>query len=514
MSNSRLYVLFTVFVVCTYSEYSFTIETNGKVSTIPDEFCSFTLDSNLVSSSEYWQQLDFRNTLFNTLAKAITGSILRWGGTSQDMTQYVTSDNITYSSLASSQYTLNMTQFSEISDFSERNCFYLVFGLNAQNRKSDGSWDSSNAVQFLNKIMTSQNNPSLMAGFELGNEPDLYGDNNYNNDQFNTITPQQLAKDYNELYRIIQNMYINNTNNQRIPWIMGPDTADIKNDFDYLQSFIQNINPNIMDVITWHQYYDNNTGNFNDINTFYNVTILDEVIDSIDDAMKILNKVNVSRIILGETSSTPFGNVGTVNLSMSYIAGFSWLDKLGLASYAGIYSVVRQSIWGGNYGLIGNWNNGNNLDYKPNPDYWTSYLYKNLIGNVVLSMKDVSVFTKGRNVRVYSYCTRSKDQYGIFNYNRGSITVMILNLNDNSVDIELNSGNGKGDYYDKFILTPYKNVLNSRSIYLNDKLIEMVDDETMPQLIPEKVDYGSTIIIPGTSYGFVVIANADAVACL
>lgn len=52
----------------------------------------------------------------------------------------------------------------------------------------------------------------------------------------------------------------------------------------------------------------------------------------------------------GETS-TAYGG-GTVGLSDRYVAGFMWLDKLGLSALMGMEVVIRQALVGGGYCLI------------------------------------------------------------------------------------------------------------------------------------------------------------------
>ena len=67
------------------------------------------------------------------------------------------------------------------------------------------------------------------------------------------------------------------------------------------------------------------------------------------------------------------------------MAGFLWLDKLGLAPYYGISAVCRQDFYGSNYGLFLPPN-------QPLPDYWASVLFKQLAGPKVLQIQ-VSVIT-------------------------------------------------------------------------------------------------------------------------
>ena len=105
----------------------------------------------------------------------------------------------------------------------------------------------------------------------------------------------------------------------------------------------------------------------------------------------------------------------------------------------------------------------------------------------------------------------------------GSITLLVLNLQNNSVEFDINfeprlninqsSSNNEMKYYE-YILTSYPGVLNSRAMFLNGKYIEMVDNHTFPTFVGVEKDFGSTIEMPALSYGFLVVSHANASACL
>ena len=61
--------------------------------------------------------------------------------------------------------------------------------------------------------------------------------------------------------------------------------------------------------------------------------------------------------------------------------------------------VIRQTFFKNNYALIGN-------DGIPNPDYWFSFVHKNLVSNKVLKINKVGNFPNSFNV--YSHCTNDK----------------------------------------------------------------------------------------------------------
>ena len=82
---------------------------------------------------------------------------------------------------------------------------------------------------------------------------------------------------------------------------------------------------------------------------------------------------------LGETSSA-YGS-GAKGISDRYVAGFLWLDKLGMAAYYNYQVIIRQTFYNGCYAIIGH-------DLYPNPDFWISALYKTLVSPKVCSTAD------------------------------------------------------------------------------------------------------------------------------
>lgn len=72
---------------------------------------------------------------------------------------------------------------------------------------------------------------------------------------------------------------------------------------------------------------------------------------------------------------------GTANASAGFSAGFMWLDKLGLAANTGHKVVCRQVFAQSRYSVLGD-------DNLPNPDYWSSILWRRLVGTTVLGVRD------------------------------------------------------------------------------------------------------------------------------
>ena len=149
-------------------------------------------------------------------------------------------------------------------------------------------------------------------------------------------------------------------------------------------------------------------------------------------------------------------------------------------------------------------------DNLPNPDFWTTLLWRRLVGHVVL--RTDQALTRGRSVRVYAFC--SAERLG----HVGGVTLAVVQTRDTEVqlDLELLPGTGgpRGEA-DLYVLSSYPGQPISRDIFLNGRVLQLLDEETMelPTLEPTRLSADQPIVMPGKSYGFVVLPNAGAAVC-
>ncbi|XP_020612682.1 heparanase-like [Orbicella faveolata] len=130
---------------------------------------------------------------------------------------------------------------------------------------------------------------------------------------------------------------------------------------------------------------------------FFVPQALDLLHRSLDKADEVLDQVapNLPRW-LGETANVAGG--GAKGLSDRFVSGFLWLNKLGLAAQHGYKVVIRQSMFRGEYSLLGQ-------DLEPNPDYWLAVLHKRLFGTKVLGIDRGN--HRPELVRIFAHCTKT-----------------------------------------------------------------------------------------------------------
>ena len=511
--------------------YRVSIDTQQCVYQADDRFLSVALGASLIR--RHWENFNFSSVKLQNLAKGLTPAYLRMGGTDEDFLLFEP-DRIFFSNPARDKHVktdkISRNQLTNDIPHQQRTCSYstspdqrmyncttsrgqrtntytnftmmtkdaddfftfarvsglnIIFGLNVLLRDSNTRhWNSTNAEELM-KYITSR---SFRCGWELGNEPiDLQPLTN------KTITGEELASDFKILRKLL------NDHPEYGHMIVGPDISSpwrppIRNKF--LKEFLSNINGSI-DGLTYHQYYMDNR---QPVSKFYDPDTLDDLITEIQQVQGIMKESGASslKLWLGETSSAYGG--GVPGVSDSYIAGFMWLDKLGIAARLQHNVVIRQTFYGGSYSLI----NTKTLD--PFPDYWSSFLYKKLVGSRVLEVHDG--LSLGRTVRVYAHCTSERSRY-----DTGSLVLIALNTQHSDVQLVLTNGLEKLPVH-QYLLTPGQhNNLTSQTVRLNGKLLQMVNDTFLPNVEPKTIIPPDDIILPPVSYGFFVIPEAKVDAC-
>ena len=513
--------------------YKVYINTEKCVYKTADRFLSVALGSSLIRRN--WEDFNVSSVKLQNLAKGLAPAFLRIGGTDADfllfdpykeyrkrtsreqgMDPHATSRdkrehhnpmsrehpidahktsrdqgmdcNTTAREQLTSPYT-NFTMTTEDVDnlfkFAKESGLSIIFGLNVLLRDSKTHyWNSTNAEQFM-KYITGR---SFTCDWELGNEPfDLHGLIN------RTITGKELAFDFKILRKLL------NAHPEYGQMLVGPDVSSpwrppLRN--KYLKEFLTNIDGSI-DAMTYHQYYTNNQAK---VSEFYDPDLLDDLVTEMQQVQSIMKESGASSIDpwLGETSSAYGG--GVPGVSDSFIAGFMWLDKLGVAARLKHNVVIRQTFYGGSYSLI----NQKTLD--PFPDYWSAFLYKKLVGSRVLEVHDG--ISLGRTIRVYAHCTSEKS-----GYDAGSLVLIALNTQHNEIQLVLTNGLEKLPVH-QYLLTPGENNnLTSQTVRLNGDLLQMVNDTFLPNVQPKLIIPPEIIKLPAVSYGFFVIPNVQAEAC-
>lgn len=491
-------------------------------------FLSVSIDASLVAEEKFMYLLG--SPKLRTLAKALSPAFLRFGGTRQDFMIFnpVNQQNsyqhqnsvfqkgdtckrlelpplleeklkqqwtqqqtlLQWEELHRKYHRVKFTEYAVDLLYSFTNCsgLDLIFGLNALLRTSGNSWNSSNAKTLLQYCESKQ----YHMAWELGNEP-----NSYEKKAGIRLDGYQLGQDFVQLREILRESKLyQNTG------LYGPDVSQPRaHRRDLLDGFLES-GAEAIDACTWHHYYVN--GRDTSLEDFLDPQILDTLAVKTNEVLETIDLVSPGKKVwLGETSSAYGG--GAVGLSDTFVAGFMWLDKLGLGAKLGLDVVIRQVLIGsGTYHLV-----DDNLD--PLPDYWLSVLYKRLIGPEVLSIEAFSIIGQKKRVRVYLHCTNKKST----SYKSGAVTVIAMNLSKSPSRIAVPSqvSNSTGEAFILQSEKPGEDGLYSRSVKLNGVLLKMVDDRTLPELKGATLPPGEHLQLPEYSLAFYVLQEAKAPVC-
>ncbi|KAH7433427.1 hypothetical protein KP509_07G069000 [Ceratopteris richardii] len=424
--------------------------------------------------------LNLSSPVLQKAIKAFSPLRIRLGGTLQDKVVYHVGQKaepcrpfVRNSSdlFGFSNGCLPMWRWDELNAFFQNVRCQVAFGLNALfgRTSTQHEWDPQNAFDF---IQYTHEKGYDISAWEFGNELSGTGVGI-------RIPADQYASDVKRLYQIIQQVY---ADQPTVPLVVAPDGFF---DESWTTQFIQAFGgEHCVNVISHHIY---NLGPGVDKNLI--VKILDPAY--LDRAANTFRTLQNTLQQYGPWADAWVGEAGGAYnsghhlVTDAFVMSFWYLDQLGMAASYGTRSYCRQSLIGGNYGLL------NTTTFAPNPDYYSALLWHRLMGANVLKTE----VSGSKYIRAYSHC--AKDGAGI--------SLVLFNLhNQTTFSIELSILSSpviqtRMEYH----LTAKDNELSSQTVLLNGEPLELTDDGDIPALLPQSVSDDTPLLISPLSIAFI-----------
>lgn len=418
-------------------------------------FLSFSIDISVLAGGFWWEgsngskrglgvlripPLNLNNEKLDSLTQALGPAFLRIGGSEADKIHYFSAPPNEPDALVLERHT-----WDELHEFKTRHELDLVFTVKYGlfRRSEHGRWQENEVATLLEHCGEKGQTIDVC---ELGNELNAYW-------AFHGLSSQpranHLAVDYQRFVEVIQKTFPNCK-------IMGPGSAywpklgeTIKPFSNITKRFLETCQQQNtpIDIIDWHYYPFQslrspvrtrsanarsmmNPKAFNDFSR-YSKQLLAWREEFFPNA----------ELWTGETGSAQCG--GQPKLSDRFISCFWWADQLGQAALLGHKVVIRQSLIGGDYGMI------DRLTLKPRPDYWLSWAWKQLMGRDVYQVECAH-----HMVRTYCHSRANGD---------GKV---LLAINLSNKPVQLNVA-GIGRLQQQWCLTAKR--LKSRKLRINGK---------------------------------------------
>jgi heparanase len=422
-------------------------------------YLSFSIDISVLAGGFWWEgssstqrglgavrvtPLNLESPKLNRLTRALSPAYLRIGGSEADKIHYFSAPAEQLDSLVLHRHT-----WDSLHEFVIRNQLKLAFTVKYGlfHSTQHGHWQSSELEELLRY---SQEKNYCIDACELGNELNAYW-------AFHGMRSQprahHLAADYRSFAKIIRHYQPNAR-------IFGPGSAfwphlgETNKPFSniterFLQVCQQNGTP--LDIVDWHYYaFQSKRSPLRtrtaSIKGFINPRAL-------NDFKKYSMKIRIWRdqyfptaqIWMGESGSAQCG--GQAKLSDRFISCFWWADQLGQGAREQQSVMIRQSLVGGDYGLI------DRVSLKPRPDFWLSWLWKQLMGEGVYAVS-------APHSMLRAYCHEARNPHEESKPFRKCL--MLINLSERSLTVEASDF---GVPQKQFTLRAKR--LKSKRVYIN-----------------------------------------------
>ncbi|XP_058070269.1 heparanase-like protein 1 [Magnolia sinica] len=510
------------------------IEGAATISKTDDNFVCATLDWWPPEKCNYdhcpWGQasvlnLDLDHPFLATAIKAFHPLRIRVGGSLQDQVVYdvgkLGSPCHPFRKMADglfgfSKGCLRMDRWDELNLLFKKTGSVVTFGLNAlygrhQIKKGvwGGAWNSSNARSLIEYTISKGYN---VDSWEFGNELSGKGIGA-------SVGAEQYGKDLIGLKAILNNLY---KKSKIQPSLLAPGGFFEKKWYTQL---LQVSGSNVVDVLTHHIY---------NLGAGVDPHLVDKILDphQLSHIAGTFRDLQLTIKTHGPWASAWVGesggayNSGGRRVSDTFVNSFWYLDQLGMASKYGTKAYCRQSLLGGNYGLL------NKTTFVPNPDYYSALLWHRLMGKGVLAVN----YSGSPFLRAYAHCSKGKAGVTLLLINLSNTTEFAvtirneMNLNhrvDEDVQREGSFMTGLkrtvawvgrkasdvSDQREEYHLTPKDGYLRSQTMLLNGNPLELTEDGNIPALDPVLVDVSSPIAIAPLSIAFASLPKFESAAC-
>lgn len=320
--------------------------------------------------------VDFSDSRLVALTKAFAGGVLRLGGTASDRVRYDLDSGSEEAHRRNAgrrerpeSLVLSGDTWKAVSTFCSKTGLSLMMTLNCGKDRWDsrGHWDPTNALELLQFDATLESPASVWAlGNEINGYPFVHGLRHFVG-----------ARRYSRAFRLFADI-VRRTHPEALT--AGPASS--------FWPLVGEPNPKInrflrfagddCDVLTWHYYpVHSRRGSYSTRWARPESLLSPKNLDELGRYSRRIEALETRRGFAGERWLGELGPAlygGEPGLSDRFLSGLWWLDALSSAALAGETRVARQTLFGSEYGLL------QSESYTPNPDYWSSVLWKRLMG--------------------------------------------------------------------------------------------------------------------------------------
>nr|KYP36192.1 Heparanase-like protein 2 [Cajanus cajan] len=171
-------------------------------------------------------------------------------------------------------------------------------------------------------------------------------------------------------------------------------------------------------------------------------------------------------------------NSGSKDVSHTFVNGFWYLDQLGMTSTLNHKVYCRQTLVGGNYGLL------NITTFIPNPNYYGALLWHRLMGSKVLSVShEGSPF-----LRAYAHCSKKGPGITVRHINMSNSTTFNVSFVDDMnlyPVFETVPGRVPMTTREEYHLTPKDGNIRSDVVLLNGTPLQLTESLDIPETKPQ-----------------------------